>query len=184
VRLHPYYTERILSRSPAFAALGALAGMHHERCDGSGYHRGAVSGSLPMAARVIAAADAFEAMTEERPHRPARAPAEAAQEVLADVRAGHLDPDAGLAVCEAGGQVALQIRRAWPAGLSDREVEVLRLVARGRSKREVADALTVSVNTVDTHVRHVYDKIGVSTRAGAAIFAMEHDILRPEAPIT
>ena len=178
VRLHPYYTERILSRSPAFAPLGALAGMHHERCDGSGYHRGAAAGTLPIAARVIAAADAFQAMTEERPHRSARTPAQAAHELAADVRAGRLDADAGTAVCEAGGEVASQIRREWPAGLSDREVEVLRLVARGRSKREVADALTVSVNTVDTHVRHVYEKIGVATRAGAAIFAMEHDLLR------
>jgi len=178
VRLHPYYTERILARSPAFAALGALAGMHHERCDGSGYYRRATAGTLPMGARVIAAADAFQAMTEERPHRPARTPTDAAHELAKDMRAGHLDPDAGAAVCEAGGEVAPLIRRDWPAGLSDREVEVLRLVARGRSKREVADALTVSVNTVDTHVRHVYEKIGVSTRAGAAIFAMEHDLLR------
>jgi DNA-binding NarL/FixJ family response regulator len=117
-------------------------------------------------------------MTKERPHRSARTPAQAAHELAADVRAGRLDADAGRAVCEAGGEVAPQIRREWPAGLSDREVEVLRLVARGRSKREVADALTVSVNTVDTHVRHVYEKIGVASRAGAAIFAMEHDLLR------
>lgn len=177
VRLHPYYTERILARSRAFAALGALAGMHHERCDGSGYHRGSTAGALPRAARVIAAADAFQAMTQERPHRPARTPADAARELTADAKAGRLDPDAATAVCEAAGEVALRLRRAWPAGLSDREVEVLRLIARGRSKREAAAALTVSVSTVDTHVRHVYEKIGVSTRAGAAIFAMEHDLL-------
>jgi DNA-binding NarL/FixJ family response regulator len=64
-----------------------------------------------------------------------------------------------------------------PAGLSDREVEVLRLVARGLSNREVADRLTVSRRTAEHHVQHIYDKIGVSSRAAAALFAMEHDLL-------
>jgi DNA-binding CsgD family transcriptional regulator len=66
----------------------------------------------------------------------------------------------------------------WPSGLSDREVEVLRLVAGGLSNREIAAALSISPRTAEHHVQHVYAKIGVSTRAGAAMYAMEHALLR------
>jgi DNA-binding NarL/FixJ family response regulator len=64
------------------------------------------------------------------------------------------------------------------AALSDREVEVLRLVAGGLSNRQIAAALVISPRTVEHHVQHVYTKIGVSTRAAAAMFAMEHGLLR------
>jgi HD-GYP domain-containing protein (c-di-GMP phosphodiesterase class II)/DNA-binding CsgD family transcriptional regulator len=177
VRLHSYYTERILARAPALAPLGATAGLHHERLDGSGYHRGGAAAALPRAARLLAAADAYQAMTQPRPHRPARSPDEAAAEIGAEVAAGRLDPTAAGAVLHAAGQRGALPRRPWPAGLSEREVEVLRLLCRGLSKRQVATALVVAPATVDHHVRHIYGKIGVSTRAGAAVFALEHGLL-------
>ena len=68
-------------------------------------------------------------------------------------------------------------RLPWPGNLSDREVQVLRLAARGRPNREIATTLHISENTVHHHVKRIYDKIGVSTRAGAALFAMEHDLV-------
>jgi DNA-binding NarL/FixJ family response regulator len=150
--------------------------MHHERLDGSGYHRGGAA-AIPLAARVLAVADAYQAMTQPRPHRPARVPAEAAAQVHAEVAAGRLDRAAADAVLQAAGQRAAPARPVWPAGLSDREVEVLRLISRGLSKRQVAEALVIAPATADHHVRHIYDKIGVSTRAGAAVFALEHGIL-------
>jgi DNA-binding NarL/FixJ family response regulator len=61
--------------------------------------------------------------------------------------------------------------------LSDREIDVLRLVARGLSMREIAAALTVSTKTVDNHIQHIYNKIGVSTRAAATFFAIQNDLL-------
>jgi DNA-binding CsgD family transcriptional regulator len=88
-----------------------------------------------------------------------------------------LDPDAVAAVLEAAGRAAPR-RRSYPAGLTEREVEVLRLLAAGLSKKEVARRLVVSPSTVHTHVVHVYEKAGVSTRAGAALFALEHGLLR------
>ena len=78
VRLHPYLTERMLSFSPALAPLGAIAGQHHERLDGSGYPRGLSGDAITPAGRILAAADVYHAMTEARPHRPALAAAEAA----------------------------------------------------------------------------------------------------------
>jgi DNA-binding NarL/FixJ family response regulator len=152
--------------------------MHHERLDGSGYHRGSARPELPTAARVLAAADAYQAMTQPRPHRPALAAARAAEELEAMARTGRLDQEAVRGVLAAVGHTSRPSRTAWPAGLSDREVEVLRLICRGGTKKEIAALLSISPSTVDHHVRHIYDKAGVQTRAGATLFALEHDLLK------
>jgi HD-GYP domain-containing protein (c-di-GMP phosphodiesterase class II)/DNA-binding CsgD family transcriptional regulator len=188
VRLHAYQTERALARSAGLAALGAVAGAHHERLDGSGYHRGAQAGQLAVPARLLAAADAYQAMTEDRPHRPALPPAQAAAEVQDLVRAGRLDGDcaaavlaaAGLAATEpsAGGQAGpAASRRRAPGELSPREVEVLGLLARGQSNRQIAARLGITPKTAGHHVQHIYTKIGVSSRATAALFALENGLL-------
>lgn len=178
IRLHPYHTERILACSPVLEPLGRIAGLHHERLDGSGYHHGATAASIPTSARILAAADTFQTLTEDRPHRPARTPAEAADLLAEEAAAGLLDADCVRAVVAASGQLPPPVRSSRPAGLSDREVEVLRLVARGLSNREIASRLVISRRTAEHHVQHVYRKIGSSTRAAAALFAMEHDLLR------
>jgi HD-GYP domain-containing protein (c-di-GMP phosphodiesterase class II) len=176
VRLHPYYTERILARPPALASIGALAALHQERLDGSGYHRRLPASLRPPAARLLAAADVYRALLEPRPHRPARAPA-AAAELERAARAGTLDPDAVRCVLAAAGQQLKPARPARPAQLTERELEVLRLIARGHSIKQMAQQLTISPKTVDTHIQHIYEKIGVSTRAGATLFAVEHNLL-------
>jgi HD-GYP domain-containing protein (c-di-GMP phosphodiesterase class II) len=175
VRLHPYHSERILSRSSALAPLAPLAGMHHERQDGSGYYRQATAAMISNGARVLAAADAYQAMTQERPHRPALTPNAAAEQLNSEAAQGRLDAEAVRAVLESAGHPPARL--TWPAGLSDREVQVLRLVARGHSNREIARLLWISPKTTGHHVQHIYAKIGVSTRAAAAMFAMEHDLL-------
>jgi HD-GYP domain-containing protein (c-di-GMP phosphodiesterase class II) len=174
VRLHPYHTERILSRSETLGPLAQLAGMHHERIDGSGYHRGAPAAAQPRTARILATADVYQALTQERPHRRAVSPDAAAR--ILEAQPG-LDRDSVTAVLEAVGQRAGRRRQARPAGLSDREVEVLRLLARGRSMKQMAGALFISPSTVHTHVAHIYEKAGVTTRAAAALFAMENGLL-------
>lgn len=171
VRLHTYWTDRILRRCPVLSPLAVVASSHHEREDGSGYHRGTRPSDLPVAARLLAAADVFAALTEPRPYRPAFTGPEAAR-LLA---AGRIDPDACGAVIEAAGLP--RPRRDWPCGLSDREVQVLRLAARGLSNREIAGELAISERTVGHHLAHVYDKTGRRTRAGAAVFAIEHGLL-------
>jgi HD-GYP domain-containing protein (c-di-GMP phosphodiesterase class II) len=177
VRLHPYYTERILARPPALATLGALAALHHERLDGSGYHRRLPASLLSPAARLLAAADVYQALLEPRPHRPARTPAAAAAELERAAQAGGLDPDAVRCVLAAAGQPVQKARPPRPAQLTERELEVLRLIARGHSIKQIAQQLTISPKTVDTHIQHIYEKIGVSTRSGATLFAVEHNVL-------
>ncbi len=178
VRLHPYHTQRILERSSALAELAPIAGMHHERQDGSGYHHGLSGAALPAEARLLATADAFQAMTQARPHRPAMSGDEAAATIEAEAAAGAFDIECVRAVTEAAGHHVARRRGAWPADLTDREVEVLRLVAGGASNREVAERLRISRRTAEHHVQNIYGKIGGSTRAAAALFAMEHGLVR------
>lgn len=177
VRLHPYHSERILARSAALEPIAKIAGMHHERLDGSGYHRGA-GAEAPGAARVLAVADAYQSWTQARPHRPALSPAQAADRLTDEVKDGRFDPECATAVLEAAGQEMGRPRSAWPAGLSEREVEVLRLLSRGSSNKQIAAALVISPRTAEHHVQHIYGKIGASTRAAATLFAMEHGLLR------
>ena len=174
VRLHPYHTERVLSRSPFLADVARIAGAHHERLDRSGYHRGCSGAELPMSARLLAAADAFCAMTEPRPHRAALAPEQAADALGAEASAGRLDPDAVAAVIETAGQRVPRIER--PAGLTEREAEVVRLLARGLQTKQVARELAIATKTADRHIQNAYAKMGVSTRAGATLFAMQHGL--------
>jgi HD-GYP domain-containing protein (c-di-GMP phosphodiesterase class II) len=175
VRLHAYYSERVLSRSPFLAALAPVASFHHERLDGSGYHRGTAVAAITPPARLLAAADAYHAMTEPRPHRAALAPEQAAETLRQEAGAGRLDPDAVTAVLEVAGHRVPRIER--PAGLTDREAEVIGLLARGLQTKQVARRLGISVKTADHHVQNAYAKIGVSTRAAAALFAMQHGLV-------
>ncbi len=177
VRLHPYYTERVLSYSPVLGSLVGVAASHHERLDGSGYHRGSGAAQLQMAARILQAADVYQAMTQDRPHRPALSADEAARLLEGEAGSGRLDRQAVAGVLEAAGQRRASPRREFPAGLSEREVEVLRLLCRGETNRQMAGGLHITEKTVGHHVEHIYNKIGRSTRAGAALFAMESDLI-------
>ena len=178
VRLHAYYVERMFQRPPTLAKVGALAGQHHERLDGSGYPRGLAGDALSFSARILGAADVYRALIEPRPHRSAFAPDEAAEELRSEVREGRLDGDAANAVLKAAGH-RVRRRREWPRGLTPREIEVLGLIARGHSNRDVAQRLHLAEKTVSNHVEHIYTKIGSSTRAEASLFAMRHGLLEP-----
>ena len=177
VRLHTYYADRILAQTPALARLGALASLHHERLDGSGYHRGLPSVSQPLAARILAAADVYHSLTESRPYRSAFEPEAAAKELQSQVRAGKLDSDVVNYVLSAAGHRVTKRRKEMVAGLSERELDVLRLLSRGLTIKQMAAQLSISEKTVDSHIQHIYNKIGVSTRAGATMFAMENYLL-------
>ena len=176
VRMQPYLTERMLHQSPSLAPLGVIAVQHRERLDGSGYPRGLPGAAISLPARILGAADAYQSMTEPRPHRPALPAEDAAAELRAEVTAGRLDSEAVEAVLAAAGHRAIR-RREGPAGLTAREVDVLRLLARGLSSTEIAARLVISPKTVRNHIEHIYTKIGASSRATASLFAMRHGLL-------
>jgi HD-GYP domain-containing protein (c-di-GMP phosphodiesterase class II) len=176
VRMHSYYTERILARSPALARLSEIAAAHHERMDGTGYHRRYPAALQPPSARILAAADVYRALREDRPHRAAFSLPAAAAELRREAASGRLDARAAEAVLAAAGHRASPAK-APAGGLSAREMEVLRLLVRGLSNREMGKRLFISPKTVGHHVQHIYGKIEVSTRAGAALFAARNNLL-------
>lgn len=182
LRMHPYYTERMLVRPAALARLGAIASLAHERCDGSGYHRGLSAPAIPATARLLAAACVYRAMTEPRAQRPALTAKQAVSELRAEARAGRLDADAVDAVLTAAGQPAGK-RRSGPAGLTPREIEVLILIARGASTRQVAHQLSITPKTAETHIERIYAKTGATTRSTATLFALQHGLLGTLEPL-
>jgi HD-GYP domain-containing protein (c-di-GMP phosphodiesterase class II) len=177
VRMHTYFTERILSRLDALAPAPAIAALAHERLDGSGYHRRLPPSAVPQSARLLAAADAYHAMTEARAYRPALSPESAAEQLAAGVREGRFDREAVDAVLAAAGQAPAAARREHVAGLTDREVQVLRLLARGLTNKEIASALDISAKTAGHHIQHIFEKTQVTTRAAATLFAMQNDLI-------
>ena len=174
-RLHPYHTERVLSRSPFLAEIGSIAMAHHERLDGSGYHRALDVTSLSPASRLLAAADAFQSKIEPRPYREALSPEKAASTLAAKAKQGGLDPAMVMAIAEAAGQKPPTIER--PGGLTERELEVVGLLARGCQTKQIAQHLDISPKTVDRHIQNSYRKMGVSSRAAATLFAAEKGLV-------
>jgi HD-GYP domain-containing protein (c-di-GMP phosphodiesterase class II) len=176
---HTLVTDQLLRRLPYTADLADVACGAHERMDGSGYHRRIGRAHLDDAQRVVAAADCYQAMTSDRPHRAALARDEAAVALRAMSADGRLDGEAVERVLVAAGH-RRAARPPLPAGLTAREAEVLRLLALGLTIRQVAEQLVISAKTADHHVEHIYTKLGVSTRGAAALFAIEHGILAAE----
>ena len=177
IRLHSYVGERVLSRAPSLASVAELATLAHERLDGSGYHRRLSAAACTTAARVLAAADVYQAMREARPQRAALDADRAATELSAMAKRSELCPDAVAAVLGAAGHAVRSPER--PSGLTDRELEVLRLLVQGLTNKEIATALDISSKTAGHHVQHVLEKLGVTTRAAATMIAMKAGIAPP-----
>ena len=179
--LHPYHGERALaSLGGDGKAVAALVLRHHERLDGSGYHRYAKAPDLSPAARILAAAEAFQSAREQRPHRPSMDDSAAAAKLRAAARDGKLCSEAVEAVLTVAGQPARRASSERLAGLTPREIEVLRLIAAGLTAKEAARLLEIAPKTADNHIQSLYSKIGVKTRAGAALYALERGLAHQE----
>ena len=178
VRLHAYYTGRVLHRSGDLAFLAPIASAAHERIDGSGYPRAIAGETIPLLGRILACADVFHAMGEDRPHRAALSKEDAERQLRRMALDGKLDGAATDALLAAAGR-PLRKRPSAPAGLTPREVEVLELAARGLTTRQIAGRLGIAPKTAGNHIERIYDKIGVSSRAEAAMYAMQNGLIRP-----
>jgi HD-GYP domain-containing protein (c-di-GMP phosphodiesterase class II) len=179
VRMQPYFTDRMLHQSAALAPYAEVVTLHRERLDGSGYPKGLAGAAISLPGRVLAAAEVYQAMREPRPHRPAHSSERAAELLRGEVRSGRLDRDAVEAVLGAAGH-RVRRRREGPAGLTTREIEVLQLLARGLSTKQIAEKLFVSPKTAGNHIEHIYSKIQATNRVAASLFAVQHGLLPEE----
>lgn len=178
MRLHPYLTVRILNRVQGLAEVAQVAGNHHEHMNATGYPRNLPGAALSMPDRLLAAAVSYQSALEPRPYRDAMDPDAAARRIRDRARSGELDPVAVDAVLHAAGHRG---RRSGtrPDGLTPREIEVLRLVARGASNKQIAEALVISEKTARNHVERTYAKIGVTNRIGASMYALRTGLTEP-----
>jgi HD-GYP domain-containing protein (c-di-GMP phosphodiesterase class II) len=188
LRAASYFTERVLARPAALARLGQIAGMAHERMDGSGFHRGIGGQAIPLPARILAAACALHELLEPRSSRAPYPLKEAAGMIRADIAAGRFDQPAADAVLAAAG-AGTRRRVGGPAGLTPRELEVLGLIARGAATADIAAQLGISPKTAGTHIERIYAKSGASNRSTATLFALRNGLLGalddgPGTPVT
>ncbi len=177
VRMHPYLTDRVLSRIPGLARVAAIARAHHEHLDGTGYPLGLAGPALGRSERVLAAAVAYQSALEPRPYRASLAPRAAAERLQHRVTEGALDASSVDAVLAVAGHA--RERRRRDDDLTPRETEILGMVARGMSNREIAAGLVLSEKTVRNHVERTYAKIGATNRVGASLYALERGLVTP-----
>ena len=148
-----------------------------------GYHKRVRAADDHLGACLLAAAEVYVGLTAERADRPPFSPEDAAADLRLLQSAGMLEPRASRAMQVAAGHgepntgTGTGKRQQNPGGLTRREVEVLRLAARGLTTDDIAGRLYISPKTADHHIQHIYGKIGVSTRAAAALWAMQHTVV-------
>jgi DNA-binding NarL/FixJ family response regulator len=125
----------------------------------------------------LGAADLYHALLEFRPHRPSFGPEQAASVLRSEVAAGRVDADAADAVLQAAGHRVKRRCEAESLGLTEREVQVLRLLARGLSTKAIAEQLVISPKTAGTHIEHIYAKTDATNRAQASVYALRHGLM-------
>jgi DNA-binding CsgD family transcriptional regulator len=179
LRLHSYHGERILASVPAVAPLAPIVGGHHERFDGGGYFRGLKGRDIPLGARIVAVANRLDELTHDAPGRTALS-IDDALTVLARESGASLDGEIVAPVRRSLGATPIipaSAEAPWPAGLTDREVDVLRLASKGLTRKQIGDQLSITENTVRHHLEHIYEKTGTATRVAVTLFAMEHNLI-------
>ena len=127
-----------------------------------------------LAAAIIAAASEFDTLTHDGPGRLALTQEQALRQLEETFAGGAFETGARAVAAELHEP---QTKEQYPAGLTDREVEVLRLLASGLNRKKIAGELVLSESTVRSHLEHIYGKLDVSTRVGAVLFAIEHGLL-------
>lgn len=177
-RLHPYYTQRILERVEALQELAQAASADHEWINGQGYHRQLCGEQIPFHGRILAVANTYARLVKQQENQ--KKPAEVLPHMrsLVGVQFDRTCYDA--LVTSLSGRNGLRSsppRTRHVDNLTEREIEVLRLLAQGQNTPRIARTLDISKKTVEHHLSHIYDKIGVTCRTAAVVYAVQHEIV-------
>ena len=175
-RLHPYYTDRVLARVEQLRPLASEASAHHEWVDGQGYHRQLSGEQIPLGGRVLAVADTYATLSKRRgdPADP--------EDVLQEMRplvGTRLDPMSfeAFSASLSGAPLPRPSSRQRPGNLTEREVELLGELAKGLSNKQIGRSLFISDKTVEHHLENIYNKLGISTRTSAVVFAVQNGLV-------
>jgi len=176
-RLHSYYTQRVLEGVEPLQELAPAASAAHEWINGQGYHRQLTGEQIPLNGRILAVADTYAQLTQRQDDK--LEPEEALRKMRPSVGT-QFDGSCYDALAASITSVHLLKRtgreRRELGELTEREAEVLRLLAQGRSNPQIAESLVISRKTVEHHLEHIYNKIGVTCRTSAVVYAVQHGI--------
>ncbi len=175
--LHPYYTQRILERVSPLQGLAAAAAAHHEWVNGQGYHRQLSGEQIPFHGRILAVANAYVRYTQQGNDID---PSEALDKMrsLVDLQFDRSCYDALVASLTNRYPTKSRISECQEsANLTEREVEVLCLLAQGNSNPQIARTLSISRKTVEHNLTHIYNKLGVSCRTAAGVYAVQQGLV-------
>ncbi len=172
--MHTYHTSHILERVAPFQDMASSAAAHHERLDGTGYHRQLSGSQIPLTGRILAVANAYAQLTNQERSEAHR---ESAQQTIQRGVPSQFDGDCyeALAASLSGSRStrAVPLPRRQHDTLTEREVEVLDLLARSLSNPRIADALVISRKTIEHHLQHMYAKLSVTCRTAAVAYAVQ-----------
>jgi HD-GYP domain-containing protein (c-di-GMP phosphodiesterase class II) len=176
-RLHSYYTQRVLERVEPLQELAQAAAATHEWINGQGYHRQLIGEQIPLNGRILAVADTYAQLTQQQGDQVE--PTDALREMRPLV--GTQFDRSCYNALTASLTSAHRVKRTAPerrqlGDLTEREAEVLRLLAQGQSNPQIAKALVITRKTVEHHLEHIYNKIGVTCRTSAVVYAVQHGI--------
>ena len=177
-RLHPYYTYRILEQVGPLKDLAPAAASHHEWINGQGYYRQLSGEQIPLHGRILAVANSYVRLLQQQTEQAT------GKDVLGQMKAmvGIQFDEACyralvMALKEEQPPAQTSVQYRSQDDLTKRETEVLRLLAQGQSTPQIARTLVISKKTVEHHLTHIYQKIGVSCRTSAVVYAAQHGII-------
>jgi HD-GYP domain-containing protein (c-di-GMP phosphodiesterase class II) len=176
-RLHSYYTQRVLERVEPLQELAPAAASAHEWINGQGYHRQLIGEQIPLYGRILAVADTYAQLTQQQDDKIEPADALRKMRSLVGTQFDGSCYDALAASLTRTHLVRKTVPERRQLGdLTEREAEVLRLLAQGQSNPQIAKTLVISRKTVEHHLEHIYNKIGVTCRTSAVVYAVQHGI--------
>jgi HD-GYP domain-containing protein (c-di-GMP phosphodiesterase class II) len=176
-RLHSYYTQRVLERVEPLLELAPAAAAAHEWINGQGYHRQLIGEQIPLNGRILAIADSYAHLNQQQGDQGEPADALRKMRPLVGTQFDGSCYNALAASLTSAHFVTRIVPGRWQLGdLTEREAEVLRLLAQGQSNPQIAKALVISRKTVEHHLEHIYNKIGVTCRTSAVVYAVQHGI--------
>lgn len=174
LNLAPYWSQRILSRSPTLAKESQLASLAFERLDGSGYFRQLTATSIPISARVVQAAVATATRIATVENKTQQQIMQIIKQFKQQAKDGLFDIQIINSMETFFAQPRHKTTAKQKSSLTPRELAVVSLLAKGYANKKIASELNISAKTVNAHLENIYKKLSVTGRTAATMKALEY----------